>query len=131
MKTESPTVAYTTYMYMYMSRFANNELLGGGIEVRVGVRGQRKVKGQKKVTALLMAILDITGFLLEGKCAIITQLYSEPFTCWSVVFLKEGRVSVLPNASSWPLFLHSTVIVCKHSAGLPTLLAVGFVCVVT
>ena len=111
----------------------NNGLLGGGVGVRVGVgvRGQRKVKGQKKVKALLVEILDITGFLLEGKRAIIRQLYSEPFTCWSVVFLNGGTVSVLPNASSWPLFLHSTVIVCKHSAGLPTLLAAGFVCVVT
>jgi len=42
METENPTVAYTTYMYM--SRFANNGLLGGGVRVRVGVRGQRKVK---------------------------------------------------------------------------------------
>ena len=46
-------------------------------------KGQKKVKkGQKKVKALLMAILDIIGFLLEGKRVIKRQLYSESFSLW-------------------------------------------------
>ena len=81
--------------HMYMSRFANNGLLGGGVgvRVRVGVRGQRKVKGQKKVKALLVEILDITGFLLEGKRAImsIRQLYSEPFHLLDCCFSERRQ----------------------------------------
>ena len=79
--------------HMYMSRFANNGLLGGGVgvRVRVGVRGQRKVKGQKKVKALLVEILDITGFLLEYKRAIIRQLYSEPFHLLECCFSEKRQ----------------------------------------
>ena len=36
----------------YMSRFANNALLGGGVRVRVWIREQRKIKRRSK--ALLM-----------------------------------------------------------------------------
>ena len=32
----------------YMSRIANNALLGGGVKVRVWIRGQRKIKGRSK-----------------------------------------------------------------------------------
>ena len=33
---------------LYMSRIANNALLGGGIRVRVWIREQRKIKGRSK-----------------------------------------------------------------------------------
>ena len=33
---------------LYMSRFANNALLGGGVRVRVGTREQRKNKRRSK-----------------------------------------------------------------------------------
>ena len=46
----------------------------------------------------------------------------------SVVFQTS---SILPKVSSWGLFLHSAVL-CTNTRGcLPTLLAVGFGCVVT
>ena len=39
--------------------------------------------------------------------------------------------SILPKVSSWELFLHSAVLCTNTQGCLPTLLAVGFGCVVT
>ena len=45
----------------YMSRFANNALLGGGVRVTVGIREQLKEQKETKGTAKpLMVILDVS-----------------------------------------------------------------------
>ena len=57
-----------------MSRFANNELLGGGVKVRVWIREQRKIKGTTKP---LLAVLDISHFQQEIAnflCVLILML---------------------------------------------------------
>ena len=37
----------------HMSMFANNALLGGGVKVRVWIRGQRKIKRRSKAPLIL------------------------------------------------------------------------------
>ena len=37
------------FQLLYMSRIANNALLGGGVRVRVWIREQRKIKRRSKV----------------------------------------------------------------------------------
>ena len=46
-------------MCLYMSRFANNTLLGGGVRVRVWIREQRENK--KKIKGTTKPILDVVN----------------------------------------------------------------------
>ena len=52
------------WLSLYMSRFANNALLGGGVRVRVWIREQRKIKRRSKALPKpLLAILEISQAL--------------------------------------------------------------------
>ena len=91
---ESHSIPPGTSTVIYMSRFANNILLGGVVRVRVRVRVQRKFKGEiKGTTKPLMAILQfiLGSFSRDSQLSDQDQWHNIQCRCSTVCHTIDSR----------------------------------------
>jgi len=69
------------YSSPYMSRFANDALLGGGVRVRVLIREQRKIKRRSKAL-LSLCWQSWTSLIIRGQ-HLIKEIWFTIYMCGS------------------------------------------------